>query len=55
MPAATALPCGCIRGEYQCVRAVKLWQRYRMAHTVVGADNAWNRYWRHYGASEMYR
>lgn len=54
-PPAIPLTCGCIRGEFLCVRAARLWQRFLMAHTVIGADNAWNRYWRHYGASEMYR
>lgn len=58
-PLATVLPCGCIRGEYLCERAQMLWARYmeamRTARRVEGPDNAWNRYWRHYGASEMYR
>lgn len=57
--AATALPCGCIRGEFLCKRAQTLWAKYmeaqRTATKVEGPDRAWNRYWQHYGASEMYR
>lgn len=58
-PPAIELSCGCIRGEYVCERAQTLWARYmdaqRIATKVEGPDNAWNRYWQHYGASEMYR
>lgn len=58
-PLATALPCGCIRGERLCERAQALWAKYmdiqRTAFSMDRVDTAWNRYWRHYGASEMYR